>query len=177
MRYYYIYNSLTRRDLLSKSYIINSIQLPFIKNIILSTINSNTLKNKLKIIEPLFCLELITMSKPILIKSKKSIAAFSLRKNLYIGSYVTLNKLFFFSFLDYFIHFTLARYKYIKYFYSSSYSNSFNINFFLSNFNFFSEIEFEFNKLHFQYGFYLTINLFSFSISLNRLLFSHFLFF
>jgi large subunit ribosomal protein L5 len=91
MRYKTIYTLITKQDLISKDYIKHNQQIPYIKNIILSTINSNTLKNKLKIIEPLFCLELITMNKPLLIKAKKSIAAFNIRKNLYIGCYITLN--------------------------------------------------------------------------------------
>jgi large subunit ribosomal protein L5 len=176
MRYKNIYLINIKKDLLSKTYIKHNQEIPYIKNIVLSTITSNTLKNKLKIIEPLYCLELITMYKPLIIKAKKSISGFNIRKNLYIGGYITLNKNNLYNFIDKFIHFVLGKFKNIKYYKKRSFNNSSNINYFLTNLNINSEIEYEFNKIFNKYGLYININLKSNNIKLNKLLISHFLF-
>lgn len=54
-------------------------------------------------------LYLITGQKPVIVKSKKSIAAFKLREGVSLGAKVTLRKNFMYEFLDRFIYIALPR--------------------------------------------------------------------
>lgn len=84
-------NSIIRHKLIDKGIYRNIYEIPYIKKVVVELSTSSM--NEDKLIESIYGLELITRRKPIIIRARKSEAAFKLREGQYMGAKVTLRKL------------------------------------------------------------------------------------
>jgi large subunit ribosomal protein L5 len=147
------YNNIIRPDLILKKKYKNIMEIPKIKKIVLNI----TINSKNKIIEPLMILELITGQKAIILKAKKSISSFGIRKNQYIACKTTLNKENMYNFLNKLIHIVLPRIRDLKALPVSSMDGKGNYTLPISNIIVFPEIEYQLNILNKIYGMDITI--------------------
>lgn len=88
-----------------------------------------TINNKNKIIEPLLALELITGQKAKILKAKKSISSFNLRKDMHIGVKVTLHRENMNNFLNKLVYIALPNIREFKGFSLKNIDNGYNYTF------------------------------------------------
>lgn len=167
----YINNNINQ-NLILKLNIKNWNNLPKINKIILNIGISNLIKNKNKLLESLLMIELITNQKPILIKAKKSISVFNIRKGIYNSCKITLRNenMFLFLFkLNKIIFPKLLEFKGFSY---NSFNKYGNYSFFFSDLFSFPEIEFKNDLFNEIIGINISIISSLTKINANYLLFS-----
>lgn len=147
------YNKIIRTDLLLKNKYKNIMKIPKVNKIILNL----TIKSKNKIIEPLIALELITGQKAIIIKAKKSISTFNLRKNMYIASKVTLQNMNMYSFLNKLIFIILPKIREFKGLSLKTIDKKGNYAISINNILIFPEIEYQYDIFNNNYGLDMSI--------------------
>lgn len=147
------YTNITRPDLLIKNKYKNIFNIPEIKKIVLNIATNS----KKKIIGPLLMLEIITGQKAKIIKAKKSVASFNLRKNYYIACKVTLHNQNMYEFLNKFIHIVLPRIREFKGISVKNIDSQNNITFSINNLSIFPEIEYLFDNFNGVSGMDITI--------------------
>lgn len=147
------YLDIIRSDLILKKKYKNIMKVPKIKKIILNI----TINSKNKIIEPLMILELISQQKAIILKAKKSISSFNIRKNQYIACKTTLNNDNMYNLLNKLIHIVLARTREFQGLSSESFDGKGNYTLSIQNMIVFPEIEYQLNLLNNLYGMDITI--------------------
>ena len=95
------YDNIISYDLIYKDHYINVMQLPKLDNIVLNMgLGKKALLDKKHLVTSFMALETITKQKACPTKAKKSIDQFKLRKNMLIGSKVTLRKKNMYKFFD-----------------------------------------------------------------------------
>lgn len=95
------FNQVTLCDLVSKDHFTNVMQLPYLNKIVLNIgLGQKLISNKKEIVKTLLALELIASQRAVPTKAKKSIDKFKLKKNMMIGSKLTLRRKNMFFFLD-----------------------------------------------------------------------------
>ena len=109
---YYI--NFTIKELKNRFRYRNNLCIPKIIKVIVYTMDKNTINNDFLVKRLYEELYIITGQKPIISKSKKSIASFKLRKGMKIGVKVTLRKKIMYEFLDKLINIALPRIKDFK---------------------------------------------------------------
>jgi large subunit ribosomal protein L5 len=142
------YLNVTRSDLLLKLKYKNILQIPKINKIVLNT----SINNKNKIIEPLITLELITNQKAKILKARKSISSFNLRKDMYIACIVTLQNENMYDFLNKIINIALPRIREFKGLSLNSFDKRGNYMLPIKNLLVFPEIEYQFDIFNKIYG-------------------------
>jgi large subunit ribosomal protein L5 len=106
--------NLWQKQILKKDYIYklqktNTQSLPELVKVIINICMNDAVNDSKQILLSIIALELITNQKPIIYRSKKSIAAFKLKKNIVIGCKIILRKSNMFDFLDSFIFLVLPK--------------------------------------------------------------------
>lgn len=147
------YNKIARSDMILKKKSLNIMDIPKIKQI---SINM-TINNKNKIIEPLLALELITGQKAKILKAKKSISSFNLRKDMHIGVKVTLHRENMNNFLNKLVYIALPNIREFKGFSLKNIDNGYNYTFSIQNMFVFPEIEYQFDTFNKMYGMDITL--------------------
>lgn len=149
--HFYI-NSSIRSKLIDKALFKNIYQIPYIKKIIVEISTSST--NEDKLIQSIYGLELITGRKPVIIKARKSEAAFKLREGQYIGAKVTLRSSTALGFLLYLSDMILYRTPEIKLFSTKALFNedSYSFSFGIDDISKFPEIEYEYENISSKSG-------------------------
>jgi len=145
--------NIIRPDLILKLKNKNIMETAHIKKIVLNI----TINSKNKIIEPLMMLELISKQKAIIIKAKKSISSFNIRKNQYIACKVTLTNSNMYSFLNQLIHIVFPRIREFKALSLENIDINGNYTLSISNLIVFPEIENQLNLFNKLYGMDITI--------------------
>jgi len=130
-----------QNDLIEKLNLKNIHEIPTFNKIILKI----SKKGK-SIIEPIMLLELISLQKPSLKKTKKSIAAFNIREKLYHSTIVTLRKNSLFEFLLQYIFFTIPNIKQYTPISENKISKEGNITISIKELNYFPFISEEYYK-------------------------------
>ena len=129
--------------------------IPFIEKIVLNTSSKNIVADKKQIIPALLALEFISGQKPSLNRSKKSIAAFKLRKNVLIGCKIDLHGEKMYSFLFKLITIILPRTRDLSFL--SSFDKRGNLHIGINDPLLFPELEKHFEFFESLRGFSLTI--------------------
>lgn len=96
-------------DLINRGYYNNVFQLPIFEKLTLNVAHTDTIKNKHKLIQSLLALEMLSGQKPVLIRSKKAISSFNLKKSVYIAAKVTLTGKQIFLFIEKLLNFYLFK--------------------------------------------------------------------
>lgn len=109
---------------LQKTNICNS---PALGKIIFNVSQNNAVNDSKQILSCLTAIELITTQKPVIYRSKKSIAAFKLRKNAIIGCKLTLRKTNMYEFLDSLVFLVLPKLPNFKGFLQTKGKNNINL--------------------------------------------------
>jgi large subunit ribosomal protein L5 len=148
-----IYKKIIRPDILLKNKYKNIINIPKINKIIVNI----AINSKNKIIEPLIALEIITGQKAIIIKAKKSISIFNLRKNMYIASKITLQNNNMYSFLYKIIYIILPRIREFKGLSLKTMDKKGNYMMSINNILLFPEIEYQYDVFNNNYGMNISI--------------------
>jgi large subunit ribosomal protein L5 len=98
-----------KKDYVYKLQVTNILSIPKLNKVILNICMNDAINDSKQILLSITALELITNQKPIIYRSKKSIAAFKLKKNTIIGSNLILRKRNMHDFLNLFIYFVLPK--------------------------------------------------------------------
>ena len=163
-----LYYNIICEDLILKENINNIHEISFLSHISLSHSSKSIAKNSQFAIPALSLLELVCGQKPKLVKTKKSVASFQIRKNQPIGCKITLRSDMLFSFLEKFIFIVLPRLSEFK---NKSIQKS-SYHFGINQFSSFPEMEGD--SEIFQSGSHININTSTNSTSSCRLLLSGF---
>ncbi|XAO72544.1 MAG: 50S ribosomal protein L5 [Candidatus Vidania fulgoroideorum] len=134
----------------------NKMEIPKIEKIVINMTLGKNIKNKKCFNNTYKEIKTITGQKPLIIKAKKSISNFKIRKNENIAFKVTLRRNNMFEFINKLINIALPRIKNFKGFSISSFDYYGNLNFGINDFNIFPEI-FLSKKIHKEKG--LNINI------------------
>ena len=110
-RYKLFYSSIIRKEFIYRNSFNNLYQIPKISKITIQSTSKHIVDNKKHILSLVYALKLITGQKPLLIKSKKSIASFKIREGMIIGVKVILRNENLYNFLDNFITLVLPKKK------------------------------------------------------------------
>ncbi len=130
-------------------------EVPKLIKIILSvSLNSSNLEKK-RLSDVYTNLKLITGQKPIIVKSKKSIANFKIRQNFPIGCKVTLRKKNMWNFLDRLIFIAIPRIRDFRGFSKKSFDKCANLNIGIKEQTIFPEIDYE--KISYIHGMNISI--------------------
>jgi large subunit ribosomal protein L5 len=132
-------------------------EIPSITKIVINIAHSNTSKEKIKLLESAYALELITGRKPVFVKARKSISTFNLREGIYTAVKVTLREDAMYLFLDNLIHTVLPRVRDFKGVSLNSFDTRGNYTLSVNNMFIFPELEYEFEKFSKPYGMDITI--------------------
>ena len=151
-RYSTFYNEKLRKEIIYKNNIDNTHKIPKLTKIIIQSTSKNIIENKKQLISLIYMFKNITGQKPFLIKSKKNIAAFNLRKNALVGVKVILQKNNMYNFLDNFITLVMPKLKYISKIDYNKKKNNINYNISIPDINIFNEIEYDSFLYKKQYG-------------------------
>jgi large subunit ribosomal protein L5 len=135
------YKNIVRPDLLLKLPTNNVHSVPEIEKVILKISIKNANQNPLELNAALVALSLITGQKPKIMRSKKSIAEFNLRKYSVIGGKVTLRNNNMYYFLDTLITSVLPKFYEFKGISSKSFDGRGNLSIGMNNLIHFPEIE------------------------------------
>lgn len=166
------YNNNLRSNLLLKTNEKNSMNLPKINKIVLNIGTSSINKNKNKLLESMLALELITGQKAELIKAKKSIATFNLRKNTYMGCKVTLRNKNAYSFIEKLNKIIFPRIQEFKGLSKNSFNKENSYSFSIKNLIVFPEIEYQHELFNQIIGVDISIHMSSNNRDKNLLLLS-----
>nr|NP_066313.1 ribosomal protein L5 [Malawimonas jakobiformis]AAG13680.1 ribosomal protein L5 [Malawimonas jakobiformis] len=147
------YEKITRPDLILKNKYKNIMEIPSIKKISVNI----TVDSKNRVIEPLMVLELITGQKAKVLKAKKSISSFNLRKDMYIACKVTLQKKNMYNFINKLINIVLPKIREFKGFSVDNIDSQNNYTLSIKNMSIFPEIEYQFDIFNKIYGMDITI--------------------
>ncbi|WP_126071476.1 50S ribosomal protein L5 [Candidatus Annandia adelgestsuga] len=128
-----------------KSYYYSIMQVPRLIKITLNIGIGNSENNKKKINFAMRDLESITGRKPVITKTKKSIAGFKIRKGLPIGCKVTLRRNFMWDFLEKLINIAIPRIRDFRGLSKKSFDGNGNYNFGIKEQIIFPEIDY--NKI------------------------------
>lgn len=142
------YNEIIRTDLLLKQKYNNINRIPKLKKIIINM----TIKNRKRVIEPLIALEMITGQKPVVVRAKKSIATFNLRKNMYIASKITLQNINMYLFLKKLIYIVLPKIREFRGLSGERIDKTSNYSLPIHNVLIFPEIEYQYDIFNDSYG-------------------------
>nr|YP_007890712.1 ribosomal protein L5 [Jakoba libera]AGH24206.1 ribosomal protein L5 [Jakoba libera] len=168
------YETILRDLLIYKIVAQNCHQLPTVSKINLNTTCKEISKDKKNLSKILILMELLSGQKPVMVKAKKSISQWKLRKGYPIGAKVTLRNQMMFSFLDRLIHTALCKDREFRgitltkvkgkqgYSFSIGFSDSF----------LFPEIESQYEKFQSSYGFNLNCQTTSHEVEELKLLVS-----
>ena len=129
-----------KKDNVYKLQSFSVFQDPFLHKIILNINAKNAINDSKQILPAATALELISYQKPKLYYSKKSIAAFKLRKNMIIGCKVTLQKQHLFALLDLLVIIVLPKINNFEGFKETKFKATNNINIGVSNLAVFPQI-------------------------------------
>ncbi|WDI79339.1 50S ribosomal protein L5 [Candidatus Vidania fulgoroideae] len=155
--------SLNKKKILKKLKIKNIMQIPKISKIIINVSLGLLGNNSIYLDSVLKNLSLITSQKPLIIKSKKSISNFKIRKNTNIALKVTLRNDFMYDFLYKFINLTCPRIRDFKGFPLSSFDENCNFNLGLKESYVFPEIN-KFENFKNNFGMNITIVISTYNI-------------
>lgn len=108
-RLYDIYKSKIQKQLQIEFNLRNFYEVPLIEKIVLNMTIGEAVSDPKKLDSALDDLKRISGQKPVIVKAKKSIAGFKLRKGMDIGVKVTLRKKKMYEFLDRLINIALPR--------------------------------------------------------------------
>lgn len=103
------YKDIIRWEMKKKFNFCNDFAIPKLLKVVVSMSTKDIVNNSKVVSEILNNLYLITGQMPLIVKAKKSIASFKLRKGMNIGVKVTLRKVFMYEFLDRLINIALPR--------------------------------------------------------------------
>ena len=154
-RYKYFYDQIIRKEFIYKNNFNNLYEIPIIKKITIQSTSKHIVDNKKHILSLIYALKLITGQKPLLIKSKKSIASFKIREGMIIGVKVILRKENLYNFLDNLITLVLPKNKIIKKININKKKLAFNLG--IDDIKKFNEIEY--NSFLFKKFYGLNINI------------------
>lgn len=135
------YKDVVRHDLLAKHNITNLHNVPKIEKIVLKVSIKNANQNPLELNAALVALSVITGQKPKIIRSKKSVTEFNLRKHSVIGGKVTLRNDNMYYFLDTLITNVLPKLYEFRGINAKSFDGRGNLSIGLTNLIHFPEIE------------------------------------
>jgi len=121
----------------------NIFEIPRLLKIVVNMGIGSAIKDKKKLESASNDLSLITGQKPLLIKSKKSIAGFKLRQGMLIGAKVTLRKSRMYEFLDRLINVAMPRIRDFRGFSKKNFDSCGNFNFGIKEHIVFSEINYD----------------------------------
>ncbi|YP_001874798.1 ribosomal protein L5 (mitochondrion) [Hemiselmis andersenii] len=108
-RIYSWYEHVSKKDYIYKLQYTNVFNIQKLDRIVINIGINSAIHDPKQILLCLTALELITTQKPVIYRSKKSIAAFKVRKNVIIGAKLLLRKQNMYDFLDTFIFLTLPK--------------------------------------------------------------------
>jgi large subunit ribosomal protein L5 len=124
----YLWNKhVLNKDHLYKLQRTNAYENPTLVKMIFNVSQNVAINDSKQILSCLTAVELITTQKPIIYRSKKSIAAFKLRKNAIIGCKLTLRKSNMYEFLDSLVFLVLPKLPNFKGFLQTKSKNNVNI--------------------------------------------------
>lgn len=126
-RVYLWHEHIFKKDCIYKLQSTNVLCIPILDKIMINICINEAINDSKQILPCITALELITNQKPIIYRSKKSIAAFKLRKNTVIGCKVLLRKKNMYDFLDSFVFLVLPKLINFKGFTNSHKQNNINI--------------------------------------------------
>lgn len=110
----YWYDNILKKDLIYKTNVSNSYDIPKIDNITISSNLASAIENPKTIVYAATILKLVTNQKSIVFKAKQSLAGFKIRKGMALGCKVRMRRRFAFEFLYVFIFLSLAKIKSLK---------------------------------------------------------------
>uniref|UniRef100_A0A7S0YYH7 Ribosomal protein L5 n=1 Tax=Hemiselmis tepida TaxID=464990 RepID=A0A7S0YYH7_9CRYP len=105
------YEHVSKKDYIYKLQNTNVFNIQKLDRIAVNICINSAINDSKQILLCLTALELITNQKPVIYRSRKSIAAFKVRKNVVIGAKLILRKQNMYDFLDAFIFLTLPKLK------------------------------------------------------------------
>lgn len=151
------YLNQSRIDLIDKIGYQNCMSVPKIEAISINTTLKQSIQDKKSLLPVFLALELITGQKASMIKAKKSVATFKLRKGMHIGAKVTLRGTNLEVFLHKLVNVVLPRIKDFKGIKQSSISSNGSLSLGINNILIFPEVEQNFEKFKNNLGLNITI--------------------
>lgn len=142
--------------LITKGYYTNLYNIPQMSKITLNITHTDTVKQKNKLLESLLLFELLTGQKAVLVKTKKAISNFNIKKNIYASVKCTLTGINMYEFLYKLLYFNNVNIGQNKIFIDDKINN--NISFSLHNLGIFPEIEHNIDKFSNIKAIEITIN-------------------
>lgn len=155
----YYYNNIIRLNLIEKFNLSSPEAVPTLENIVITgTIKKSLSHFESKIKNILYGLEVIFGQKPQLLKAKKSVAAFQVRKDALTAWKLTLRKNAIFDFLDKLLIDALPRARDFEGFNFKKIKTN-NIAIGIKTFNIFSDIDIQYNRFRTSFGAHIIFNI------------------
>ncbi len=150
-----LYKNIIIKKLVNKFNYTSIMEVPKLLKIVLSVSLNNSNLEKKRLIDVCSNLKLISGQKPVITKSKKSIANFKIRQGFPIGCKVTLRKKNMWNFLDKLIFIAIPRIRDFRGFSKKSFDKYANLNIGIKEQTIFPEIDYE--KITYVHGLNISI--------------------
>jgi len=133
----------------------NKLEYPKLEKIVLNIgigkfVTSNPQNTNKIVEEAIYALSMISGQKPKVVKSKKSVSSFKLKKGMPVSVVVTLRREKMYDFLSRFIIYGLPRYKDFRGIYKEHFDKDYNLNFGFKEISVFPEAISD--KIHYNFG-------------------------
>lgn len=96
------YNQILNKDLIYKSNSQNVLKIDRLSKVVLTCITNNVVNDAKNVVFVLVLMELLASQKPKVLRAKRSVAAFKLRKYVALGGKITLRRFKMYSWIDLF---------------------------------------------------------------------------